>query len=110
MYSVTYKIKLKAGKNLSDFKNWLNTHWLQISQWGAQTVRAWILREGDDEFVFCEYMVLDIRRWNRSAVQSHRSLPIRELESFAEPIRITILKLPDIPAPPLDQPMEIRPQ
>ena len=110
MYSVTYKIRLRRGKTLSDFKSWLNAYWVQLKQWGAEAVRAWVLRESGDEFIFCEYTVQNIRRWNRAAVQNHRSPAIRELEQIAETNRITVLRFPDIPAPPLDQPMEIHPR
>jgi len=95
LYSITYKNKLKHGKSLKDFKIWLKSFWTIQQTWGAQTVHFWSGEEGEDDIVFCEYLVQDIRRWNRQAMRFAASSFIRDLGQIAETNRITVSKIED---------------
>jgi hypothetical protein len=93
MYKVTYKNRLKQGKNLADFQNWLMEFWSVQQTWSAKTVRCWCEWEKGDTFVLCEYKVEDIGLWNRQAVRHSASGPLRDLERIVEPSRVTIKRI-----------------
>jgi hypothetical protein len=93
MYCVTYKSTLKHGKNLSDFRRWLKSIWTIQQTWGAESVYYWSEKQGTEQLVFCQYMVSDVRRWNRRAIRDGNSFPIRELEGIVETNRITIRRI-----------------
>jgi len=99
MYSITYKNKLRQGKNIGDFQTWLKAFWNVQKSWGAETVHIWMEEDGDHDFIFCEYRVPDIRRWNRLAQLYASSDPIRELGQIVETSRITVSRLAYSPEP-----------
>lgn len=93
MYSVTYKNKLKQGKDLGDFKKWLKSFWIIQQTWGAETVHYWFEEDGEDDIFFCEYLVQDIKRWNRLAIQFAASSFIHDLEQIVDINRITVSRI-----------------
>jgi hypothetical protein len=93
LYCVTYKSTLKHGKNLNDFRKWLKSFWEIQQTWGAESVYYWSEKQGEDHLVFCQYMVIDVRRWNRRAIQQGSSILVRELEGIVETNRITVHRI-----------------
>ena len=93
LYCVTYKSTLKNGKSLYDFRRWLKSIWAIQQTWGAESVYYWSEKNGDDQLVFCQYMVSDVRRWNRRAIRNGNSCLVRELEGIVDTNRITIHRI-----------------
>jgi hypothetical protein len=93
LYSITYTSTLKKGKSLNDFQKWLKSSWEIQQAWGAESVYFWSERNGKDRLLFCQYMVKDIRRWNRSAIRSEYDIPVTELAGITEMNRITIRRV-----------------
>jgi hypothetical protein len=93
LYSVTYKSTLRQGKVLSDFRKWLKASWRIQRGWGAESVYYWSEQDGDNHIVFCQYMVSDVRRWNRRAILHADSILVRELEGIVEMNRITVRRI-----------------
>jgi hypothetical protein len=93
MYSVTYKNILKTGKSLEDFERCLKACWAVQRTWGARTMHFWAEEEGDTHIVFCEYLVQDVRLWNRQAMEWAASACIRSLAETVETRRITVSRI-----------------
>lgn len=93
MYRVTYKHRLKSGKDIEDFKNWLKDYWKVQKSWGAQHVRFW--RDDIDErnILFCEYQVTDIRNWTEAAIRASSEDIIRDLETISETKDIIVTRV-----------------
>jgi hypothetical protein len=99
VYSITYRNKLKQGKELKDFQKWLKASWIMQKSWGAETVHVWSDEEGDRDFVFCEYRVQDIRQWNHQNMLHAGSDAIRELDQIVETSRMTVSRIEYDPEP-----------
>jgi hypothetical protein len=99
MYAITYKNKLKKGKHIKDFQDWLKTSWSMQKTWGAEAVQTWKEEEGDHDYIFCEYHIKDIRQWNRQNMLHAGSDAIRELDQIIETSRITVSRIAYAPEP-----------
>lgn len=92
MYRVTYKHRLKTGKKTHDFERWLETYWKEQQAWGAQYVRFWRDSLQENNILFCEYRVDDIKCWTEAALNASSQKIISELETITDTKHIFITK------------------
>jgi hypothetical protein len=95
VYTITYKNRLKKGKNIDDFQKWQKSFWSVQQGWGAESVHIWCEHEGDEALVFCRYRVHDIRLWNQNAMKREAEVLVEELDGIVETNRITIDRITD---------------
>ena len=82
MFFVTYRNLIRSDKDITDFKDWLNSAWPVQKQWGAREVKYW--QNSADGFISCQYEVDDLSLWISNARSVEGNKIILALDKVVE--------------------------
>jgi len=86
MYYIIYKDKLKQGKTIEDFTNWLREYMPIQNDWGAIDFDVYKPLYGSSDIFYVKYSVESLDKWN-NGLQS--PMGKRLIEAISDVIEIS---------------------
>jgi hypothetical protein len=86
MYYVIYKDKLKQGKTMENFKNWLREYMPIQNDWGAKDFDVYKPLYGSSDIFYVKYTVESLDKWNNGLASP---MGKRLIEAISEVIDIS---------------------
>jgi len=86
MYYIIYKDKLKQGKTMEDFTNWLRKYMPIQNDWGAKDFDVYKSLYGPSDVFYVRYSVESLDNWN-NGLQS--PMGKRLIEAISDVIEIS---------------------
>ena len=70
MYYIIYKDRLKEGKSMEDFKNWLREYMPIQREWGAKDFNVYKPLYGESNVFYVRYTVESLDKWKKGLESS----------------------------------------
>jgi hypothetical protein len=86
MYYVIYKDKLKQGKTMENFKNWLREYMPIQNDWGAKDFDVYKPLYGSSDIFYVKYTVESLDKWNNGLASP---MGKRLIEAISEVIDVS---------------------
>jgi hypothetical protein len=90
MYYVIYKDKLKQGKTMEDFKNWLRKYMPIQNDWGAIDFDVYKPIYGQSDVFYVRYSVESLDKWNNGLASPMGKRLIEAISDVIEISRVEV--------------------